>query len=424
MSIIITDTSPTDWKYVSEGGSSIVFSYTGTASNFVGTALRLRKVDNILPSTENAEEPDDPTILFQHRIIEKLVPVNYLPRLQTVETGRAWLEQLARVSEEKRSAERRAKDRIDVGKRKSVLATDLVGGPGFAVEIKPKWGFLPSPRHLSPTSAALKTQTCRFCMHSHLKTTESEDVALGYCPLDLYSGDKDRVIKALHTLWDIWIGSSGGVNNLKVFVEGQVVKPTTLPVSIRPLATQILPHDLEVPPSLDTLRDAFTSLILPLLLDTPVLRILSTHQRQLDTLDIEGLSTLWKQANQPLGSPNLQPPVLGEGLAQPSIAELEAFVEIYLAKHKSMDHDHPDTANLKYYCLAYFLSASFKDCSIMLRLSPTENGWSKTITVIDLDVKSVERLHKWEQLDRKIIQNYIELAEPSHCVDQALVDSV
>lgn len=65
-------------------------------------------------------------------------------------------------------------------------------------------------------------------MHSHLKTTQSEDVALGFCPLDLYSGDKDRVVKALHILWDIWIGSSGGVNNLKVFVEGHMLKPTSL----------------------------------------------------------------------------------------------------------------------------------------------------------------------------------------------------
>ena len=65
-------------------------------------------------------------------------------------------------------------------------------------------------------------------MHSHLKTTESEDVALGFCPLDLDSGNEERITKALHTLWDIWIGSSGGVNNLRVFVEGQMLKPSTL----------------------------------------------------------------------------------------------------------------------------------------------------------------------------------------------------
>ncbi|TCD63299.1 Inositol-pentakisphosphate 2-kinase [Steccherinum ochraceum] len=424
----ITATSSSDWKYISEGGSSIVFSYIGSADEFIGTALRLRKIENKLPYTEYAdgkEELDDPTILFQHRIIEKLVPSAYLPRLDSVQTDREWLELLAKQSEEKRPAERRAKDRIDAGRRKAVLATDLVGGLGWAVEIKPKWGFLPSPQHLSKDTAQLKTRSCRFCMHSHLKTTESEDVALGYCPLDLYSGDKERVTKALHTLWDIWIGSSGKVNNLRVFVEGHMLKPSMSPSSLQPLAAQILPQNPDDLPDLNTLRDAFTSTILPLLLDTPVLRLLSTHQRQFDALDVEGLSALWKHANQPLGSPDIPPPVLGEGLAQPTLEELEAFVEIYLAKHTTMDHDHPDTANLKYYCLAYLLSASFKDCSVILRMVPVKDGeepWRKSVTVIDLDVKSVDRLHKWEQLDQKIVEAYIGLPEPTHCIDQTRVE--
>lgn len=50
---------------------------------------------------------------------------------------------------------------------------------------------------------------------------------MGYCPLDLYSGQPERVTKALHALWDVWISTSGGVNNLKVFVEGHQIKPTS-----------------------------------------------------------------------------------------------------------------------------------------------------------------------------------------------------
>ncbi|KAH8092504.1 inositol-pentakisphosphate 2-kinase [Cristinia sonorae] len=425
MPLNVASTPPADWKYISEGGSSIVFSYIGTSADFIGTALRLRKIDNRLPYTEYAdgvEESDDPSILFQHRIIEKLVEPQYLPRLESVETDRAWLEQLAKQTEEKRPADRRATDRIDAGRKKAVLATDLVGGLGWAVEIKPKWGFLPTPKYLSKTTAPVKTQTCRFCMHSHMKTTESEDAALGYCPLDLYSGDEDRVRKALHTLWDIWIGSSGSVNNLKVFVEGGMLKPSTLPSTLRPLAGQILSSEDESP-DLDTLRDAFTSALLPVLLKTPVLGLLSKYQREFDVLDIEGLSALWKQANQPLGSPDVPPPVLGAGLKQPSLEEIEAFVEIYLAKHSTMDHDHPDTANLKYYCIAYLLSASFKDCSIIIRLQPTKDEvepWRKTITVIDLDVKSMDRLHKWEKLDQKIVAEYAVLTDPKRCVDQGL----
>lgn len=63
-------------------------------------------------------------------------------------------------------------------------------------------------------------------MHAHMKSTQGENVALGYCPLDLYSGDVARVEHALRALWDVWIGSGGKVNNLKVFVEGTLVKPS------------------------------------------------------------------------------------------------------------------------------------------------------------------------------------------------------
>ncbi|KAI0783102.1 inositol-pentakisphosphate 2-kinase [Abortiporus biennis] len=424
----IQNTSPADWQYISEGGSSIVFSYSGPVNpQFDGTALRLRKVSNDSPVSPDQsqsaaegelEEPDDPTIVFQREIIQRLVPLTYLPRLEAVKVEREWVAQLAKLCEEKRPLERRAKDRIDLNRKKAVLATDLVGGKGWAVEIKPKWGFLPSPTHLSPATVATKTTTCRFCMHSHLKSTDGENVSLGYCPLDLFSGDTDRVKKALNTLWDVWIGSSGSVNNLRIFVEGQMLRPS--PQSLRPLATQIIPSDARHP-DLITIRDRFVDSVLPLLLDTPVLRILSMHQRNLDTLDIEGLSTLWKNAHSPLGpSEGIKIPSLGSGLTQPTIQELSSFVDIYLQKHAAMDHEHPDTANLQYYCLAYLLSASFKDCSIIMRIPPVSFDGKRregTITVIDLDVKGVDRLSKWEKLDREIVASYVGVGDPAVCVD-------
>ncbi len=63
-------------------------------------------------------------------------------------------------------------------------------------------------------------------MHAHLKSAQGETVALGYCPLDLFSRDRQRVARALRTLWDVWIASGAAVNNLRVFVEGQKLAPT------------------------------------------------------------------------------------------------------------------------------------------------------------------------------------------------------
>jgi inositol-pentakisphosphate 2-kinase len=142
---VVNDTEPSDWRYVSEGATTIVFSYVGGRNfNFDGTVLRLRKIAtqsrSPLPDINELElQPDDPdnsSIEFQRSVITRLIPEQYLPRLECVRVDRAWLEELAALHEPCRPVERRQKDRIDVRRRKAVLATDLVGGNVLAVEIK------------------------------------------------------------------------------------------------------------------------------------------------------------------------------------------------------------------------------------------------------------------------------------------------
>jgi inositol-pentakisphosphate 2-kinase len=167
-------TFPSDWKYVSEGGATIVFSYAGLPRpEFTRTVLRLRKSvthpplkaiqeppdpakewerenkegawtthsisnDGAALGTDGGkeEEPDDPTIEFQKCVTSLLIPQEHLPHLEPVHVQREWLQDLARLSEAQRPPERRAKDGIDQYKTKAVLATDLVGGKVMAVEIK------------------------------------------------------------------------------------------------------------------------------------------------------------------------------------------------------------------------------------------------------------------------------------------------
>jgi inositol-pentakisphosphate 2-kinase len=62
-------------------------------------------------------------------------------------------------------------------------------------------------------------------MHTHLKGKQEDSAAGGYCPLDLFSGDEGHVRKALERLWEAWVGSRGNVNNLRLFVEGEIVDP-------------------------------------------------------------------------------------------------------------------------------------------------------------------------------------------------------
>ncbi|TFK76372.1 hypothetical protein BDN72DRAFT_808825 [Pluteus cervinus] len=438
-----TTTSPHHWRYVSEGGASIVFSYRGPPNiGFNGTVLRLRKVPRAPKDGHSKtpivveDEPDDPIIEYQQRCMEKLIPIEHLPRLESVLLDKAWLEEVSDVHDAFRPESRTKHDCIDVTRKKGVLATDLVGTSGIAVELKPKWGFMPSATHLSEATRSIKTQTCRFCMHSRLKSHSGQQVASGYCPMDLFSGDESRITKAIHDLWDAWYLSEGTVNNLKVFVKGTVVRPSE--------AARMLDQGYDSEQSIDVLRDIFTAALLPLLKDTPVLHLLSKFQRTLDPLDIEGLSKLWSSTQATAATrfvnqnrSNSESPNASElapsspiGVAteyfevpEPTVDEWCNFIDTYLVQHPAMDHINPSPDNLRYYLLAYLLSATFKDCSVMLRLdllrpgAENVSGEADRVKVIDLDPKSISRLRKWEKTDQEI-HLFNADQEPLGCIDQ------
>lgn len=152
--ISVTDTSPQAWKYISEGGATIVFTYVGPSHpHFNGTVLRLRKTTSSHDTSvqdgedrETQDESDDPSIEFQKKCIERLLPSEHLPRLESIHVDRGWLEALATLHDGERPYERRHRDHIDLSRTKAVLATDLVGGEWLAVEIKVRFSVT-TPRN-------------------------------------------------------------------------------------------------------------------------------------------------------------------------------------------------------------------------------------------------------------------------------------
>ncbi|THH12007.1 hypothetical protein EW145_g304 [Phellinidium pouzarii] len=394
-------TSPSDWRYVSEGGSTIVLSYSGPPHPiFSGTVLRLRKIaiqhsapEGSNDSNEN-NEPDDPSIAFQLKVISKLIPPIHLPRLVTVRVDRSWLETLRSLIESVRPSERRSKDTVDVRRHKAVLATDLVGGEGWTVEIKPKWGFLPNLAHTSAETSFIKSQRCRFCMHSHYRTLRGENASHEYCPLDLYSGNAERTAHALRCLWKDWVRSEGRLNNLKLFARGKLVDSNDRKMKSPP------PSDERE----DKLIEYVVAALLPLLLGTPVLRSVARLQRMLDPLDIEGLFSLYDTYR---ATRNDDIPPLEKLFPDPTLDEWVDFVGSYrpLDSLATLDRLESEHARLHFYTMAYLLSATFKDCSLMLQLERGEGKYD-TITVIDLDPKSMSRLKRWAELDHDIATAY------------------
>ena len=177
--------------------------------------------------------------------------------------------------------------------------------------------------------------------------------------------------------------------------------------------------DNSKPERLATVCDLFAKTLIRPLIETPVLRILSDLQCDLDMLDIEGLSKLWRLAESsqlPEMSSSTSPCTpIGESSPfisspEPTLSDWVDFIDSYLSPTKAkLDHTNPLPENLRYYLLAHLLSATLKDCSIIVRLDflgTTQEIRPGSVSVIDLDPKKMDKLKGWEELDMKIARTY------------------
>jgi len=134
---VLSGTLPIDWRYISEGGATVVFSYNGPHHPILtGKVLRLRKSSSQPSGTQIDANIPEPTVTFQQKIISRLVDPIYLADLQIVPLEAHWVETLSLHHEPSRPLERRNISTIDCSRPTAVLASDLIGGVPCAVEIK------------------------------------------------------------------------------------------------------------------------------------------------------------------------------------------------------------------------------------------------------------------------------------------------
>jgi inositol-pentakisphosphate 2-kinase len=139
MTITLSKTSPAQWKYISEGGATIVFSYNGPLHVILtGKVLRLTKTSRDGPRKLSPLSDDQPdlSVTLQQKIFSRLLDPSYLPDLQVVALQTDWVETFSLHHEPFRPQERRSMSMIDCSRRTGILAPDLVGGLFCAVEVK------------------------------------------------------------------------------------------------------------------------------------------------------------------------------------------------------------------------------------------------------------------------------------------------
>ena len=226
---------------------------------------------------------------------------------------------------------------------------------------------------------------CRFCLHRLHRAQSGEQThsqAGDYCPLDLYSGDIERTQRAVMSLVQAWKTSGGKGNNLKLFWKGRMILPQQLDET-----AELLQGD-------GSLEEVLVHRLSSFLAASPLLAKLKELQAKLDALDIEGLGKMLKE-REGLDILDLSSDDTFKLGGEIHLSEYEAFVQRFSA-------NDPAELSTREAIISHLLSASFKDCSMIVQLG--KEGGDVKAQLVDCDLKSISRLQRYAKLDQQLVE--------------------
>ncbi|KAJ1826681.1 hypothetical protein LPJ56_002058, partial [Coemansia sp. RSA 2599] len=423
-----------DWVYHGEGNANILFAYAGSHPQMQNHLLRLVKSDDVSPASSSVSaEPSSAAVaipekdmqkslaefcenlLFTKKVIGSLLGDAYILPQRLVRVTAPFVESLNAAAKQLRPAHRTHK-RADSSQVFGVIIADMAGRGSKAdscqtnddpsakdsnvicIEIKPKWGHLPKSSYISEETS-VKRRVCRYCMKQYLK--HGADSASRFCPLDLYSGDRERMGHALDCL------CSSPQNNLHIFVDGTIVgsaKGSSL--------------DTDKVPGWALLKQT----VVDILLSDGILQRLARLQSELDHLDIEGLYPRYKRAIEN-GQLDGSQPKLKDWLSACSAFKARLLADESSSASSVLDIDDVQAV------LEFMFSVTLKDISILIQVNPwpspasvTRDGCSNSsssgasngchlpnykIVVIDTDPKKLAKIPTYLEQDREIVENYL-----------------
>ncbi|XP_011623523.1 inositol-pentakisphosphate 2-kinase [Amborella trichopoda] len=422
-----------DWTYKGEGAANLVLGYRGSSPLFVGKVLRVQKTSK---GDAQSKSINDPILSTHDRLlwgdIEELVTAtskeilahSYVQHVmrpllasEHVDAGkrvlvsREFLEGVATQTLSQRPAWRVDAAKVDTLSDSALLISDhslfqhgdIKQAPCIAVEIKPKCGFLPCSRFIGKENF-MKNNTTRFKMHQALKVLQGEiSNTSKYDPCDLFSGSRGRIRQAIEALF------LTPQNNFRIFLNGTLV--------FGGLGGYFGGSESDAQEALGRLDNALMGLIHA----GPGQRINCCHEllaeilfksgalvrllevQKLDKLDIEGVIHAYFNV---ISQPCRVCKDLGEELSQ-----------IYQVLHSLSLKESMDIMK------NYLVAATAKDCSLMVCFWPVGVGELEThdryallhstsqkfyykSSFIDLDMKPLEKMYYYYELDQKIVSYY------------------
>ncbi|CAK7346330.1 unnamed protein product [Dovyalis caffra] len=425
-----------DWSYRGEGAANLVLAYTGSSTDFIGKVMRITKtarngspkcnsnqsalteeerllwrdVEELVksPTKEIAEQ------IYTQQVMSPLLGPKHVDAGMRVLVTTEFLECVEKNVLEQRPPSRVDVSMVNVESDSVIIMSDhslFPGGilkdrPCISVEIKPKCGFLPVSKFIAEGNSVKRTTT-RFRMHQVLKLHEHEISELSeYDPLDLFSGSKERIHKAIKDLYNT------PQNNFRIFLNGSLVfgglgggtKGTNAVVG--KAFEDVLKGIIQAEDGLRTM--SFVQLVAETVYCSRVLDELLKVQKR-DNFDIEGaIHAYYNIVSQPC-------------------AVCQQLDEARLPHRCSSLHSIRMDESLKI-VKDYLIAATAKDCSLMISFRPTKGGelgspyshvhlqstnqsFNYKVNFIDLDLKPLKKMEGYFELDKKIVNFYTQMLE-------------
>ncbi|XP_077244310.1 inositol-pentakisphosphate 2-kinase IPK1-like [Tasmannia lanceolata] len=434
MELTLLEKDASDWIYRGEGAANLVLGYCGSSPVFVGKVIRVQKAlknepqstntDLILSVDESMLWADKQELItstskeilgqrFALHVMSPLLGSKHVDPGMCVLVSREFLELVGKNVLSQRPSWRVDAAKVNTIRDSALLISDHSVFPMedvcIAVELKPKCGFLPSSRFIAEHNVIKKSVT-RFRMHQVLKLHKKEISRVSeYDPLDLFSGSRDRIGRAIRALF------ATPQNNFRVFLNGSLIfgglgggmDDTELAASHTPKAAEAFEdlfkgviqadHGLRLANLLDLIAETiFRSGILGGLLEA----------QKLDSYDIEGAIHAYYNI-----------------ISQPCMV-CKKLCDAELEHRYSFLHSLSVEESVKI-VRDYLVAATAKDCSLIISFKPRKDGNSSSeyssivlestnqtydykAYFIDLDMKPLKKMEYYYELDQKIVSCYTE----------------
>lgn len=436
MAMVLQANDAGEWCYRGEGAVNLVLAYTGQHPDFVGKVLRVQKV----PRNESQWENGHPGLTEMECLIwkefEELVSAPtkeiaeyyFVQRVMCSLLGSKNVDAGIHIPVTREFLEtvdnnvlcQRPSWRVDAAKVNPLCDSVLLIADHslfprgtlekdfcISVEIKPKCGFLPLSEFIVPENT-IKRSVTRFKMHQALKLHQGKISEISaYDPLDLFSGSRDSVHKAIKGLFKT------PQNNFRVFLNGSLIlgglggnaDATSSEVG------ETFENALKcVIQAVDGKRtQCFLDLISETIFSSGLLNKVLEVQK-LDNADIEGAIHAYYNV-----------------ISHPCMVCNKRSAEDQFSKRYNSLHSISKDESLKL-VRNYLIAATAKDLSVMISFRPREDGsvesphsmvslestnqsFDYKAYFIDLDLKPLERMEYYYKLDQQIVSCYTQMVK-------------